>query len=215
MFTVLTGPSSRFPMMDIIHCQYVSVSLCSPLCMHCLCALHYRRSTLTYSVGSCVLHFDILPAAGFTILAQPFSSFFSHGYRRLLRSLSISPLVCLPLCLHLVRARHVIEWDPCRLTKYRMCPLCPRCNTQGGKKPCQDQFGSNARPMEGSLGLCPSAGGAIEFQKQTTPHFHGNVTLSSVYQHKTLKEIRDKIETGLLSVDAIALPARLLFARWT
>ena len=73
----------------------------------------------------------------------------------------------------------------------------------GSDTPCQDQFGSNARPMGGTLGLCPSAGGAVEFQKQTTPHFHGNFTLSSVYQCKTLKEIRDLIEADMLSVDAI------------
>ena len=63
--------------------------------------------------------------------------------------------------------------------------------------------------MGGSLGLCTSAGAAVEFQKQTTPHFHANVTLASVFQCKTLKEIRDKIETGVLHVDAITLPASM------
>ena len=86
---------------------------------------------------------------------------------------------------------------------YRMCPLCPRCNVDGSKAPCQDQFGSNARPMGGSLGLCHGGGGAVEFQKLTTPHFHGNVTLSSVYRDKTLKEIGELIEKDLLSVEAI------------
>ena len=68
-------------------------------------------------------------------------------------------------------------------------------------------------PMGGVNGLGMTVGGSVEYQGNTDPHFHGNVTLSPVYQHKTLKEIRDKIETGLLSVDAITLPARLLFAR--
>lgn len=53
---------------------------------------------------------------------------------------------------------------------YRMCPLCHRCNVDGGKRPCQDQFGSNARPMGGALGFCHGGGAAVEFQKQTTPH---------------------------------------------
>ena len=51
-----------------------------------------------------------------------------------------------------------------RCLGYRMCLLCPRCNVNGGAAPCQDQFGSNARPMGGSLGLCQAAGGAVEFQ---------------------------------------------------
>ena len=90
---------------------------------------------------------------------------------------------------------------PHRCVKYRVCPICPRCNVNGSHAPCQDQFGSNARPMGGAFGLCPSAGGAVEFQKQTTPHFHGNVLLSSVYQYKALKEIRDLIEADMLSVE--------------
>ena len=48
-----------------------------------------------------------------------------------------------------------------------------------------------------------SAGGAVEFQKQSTPHFHGNVSIRSVYQHKTLQDIGVLIESNLLSVDAI------------
>ena len=84
-----------------------------------------------------------------------------------------------------------------------MCPLCPKCNDDGSNCPCQDQFGSNARPLGGALGLCHGGGGAVEFQKQTTPHFHGNVLLSSVYRFKTLKEIGQLIEKDLLSVDAI------------
>ena len=43
----------------------------------------------------------------------------------------------------------------------------------------------------------------MEFQKQSTPHFHANVSLANAYQHKTLQEIGDLIESNLLSVDAI------------
>ncbi len=90
-----------------------------------------------------------------------------------------------------------------RCLGYRMCPMCPRCNVDGSESPCQDQFGSNARPMGGALGLCQAAGGAIEFQKHSTPHYHGNVHLSSAYQHKTLDAVGQLIEADLLSVDGI------------
>ena len=39
-----------------------------------------------------------------------------------------------------------------RLLGVRMCPLCPRCNAEGGYHPCQDQFGSNMRPCGGIFG---------------------------------------------------------------
>ena len=50
-----------------------------------------------------------------------------------------------------------------RCLGHRMCPMCPRCNVDGSLTPCQDQFGSNARPMGGAVGLSQAAGLAVEF----------------------------------------------------
>ena len=90
-----------------------------------------------------------------------------------------------------------------RLLGIRMCPLCPRCNENGCPTPCQDQFGSNMRPLGGIFGGCDGFGGAIETQRCGTLHIHLMAYIISAFQHHTLQEIADMIERELLSVDAI------------
>ena len=65
----------------------------------------------------------------------------------------------------------------------KVCPWCPRCNEEGRPtaRPCQNIFGTNSLPMGGALGLAVTSGGATEFQKKTTPHFHSQAHLVNVY----------------------------------
>jgi len=69
----------------------------------------------------------------------------------------------------------------------RVCPQCPRCNTNG--RGCQDKFGNNMRPGGGVLGGCVALGGAIEHQGVGTPHLHGHVHIASAFQFGTLREV--------------------------
>ena len=73
-----------------------------------------------------------------------------------------------------------------RLCGFRMCPNCPHCNAEGSKRPCQDMFGSNMRPMGGIVGAVEACGGAGEHQRQGTPHLHSFVDVASAFQHKTM-----------------------------
>jgi len=88
-----------------------------------------------------------------------------------------------------------------RLLGMRMCPECPRCNA--GDAPCQNKFGHNMMPMGGLLALAQGSGGCVEYQRNSNPHFHGNVHIASAYQHKTLQEIAGMIEDALLSLESI------------
>ena len=55
-------------------------------------------------------------------------------------------------------------------------------------------------PMGGVKGLAVAFGGSVEYQGNNDPHFHGNVHVATVYQHKTLLEITRMMEENLLSV---------------
>ena len=83
----------------------------------------------------------------------------------------------------------------------RMCPICPRCNET--EFPCQDKFGSNMMPLGGVVGAVPAIGGAGEHQGVGTPHLHGNVHVSCVYQFCTLKEIADRMLQAMLDAESV------------
>ena len=86
----------------------------------------------------------------------------------------------------------------------RMCPNCPRCNADDWRRsPCQNKFGHNTLPMGGIFGAVDGIGGAVEYQRAGSPHFHGFATLVSAYQHCTLEHIAELIETKLLHPDAV------------
>ena len=87
----------------------------------------------------------------------------------------------------------------------RLCFNCPHCNADDldeflmeapATHPCQDCFGSNAKPMGGFAGLADTLGFATEHQGEGTPHGHGFVSLVNAYQHGTLKDIAALIEAN-------------------
>ena len=110
-----------------------------------------------------------------------------------------------------------------RVLGVRMCPQCPRCNDRSSaskfRPPCQDIFGSNMMPMGGLLGAAAGFGGATEYQKGTTPHFHGEVHVICLYQFGTLKDIAKRITEktlrpgGGVRVSSMAASGRTILAR--
>ena len=79
--------------------------------------------------------------------------------------------------------------------------LAPRCNCH--EEACQNIFGNGFTAAGGVFGLVAGFGGSVEYQRNSNPHFHGNMHIVSVYQHKTLFEIKDMLEKELLSADAL------------
>ena len=78
-----------------------------------------------------------------------------------------------------------------------MCFNCPHCNGDNdAAHPCQDVFGSNAKPMGGYVGLADCMGFATEFQGDSTPHGHGFVSLVNVYQHGSLADVAKVLEAN-------------------
>ena len=84
----------------------------------------------------------------------------------------------------------------------QMCPICLRCNA--GLCPCSNAFGHNMLPTGGLPGLGVAFGGSVEYQQNWNPHFHGNVHTACVYQHKTMTEIAEMMESNLLNFEALA-----------
>ena len=88
-----------------------------------------------------------------------------------------------------------------RVLGHRMCPICPRCNETDA--PCANKFGNNFEPWGGYAGLTAAQGFVVEYQHNNNPHAHGNAHMVSVYQHKTLEEIKSLIEKDLLDPNTI------------
>ena len=57
----------------------------------------------------------------------------------------------------------------------RACPRCPECN-------CAEAKHCGTHPSGGVFVLCTAFCGAIEYQGNSTPHFHANIYLASVWQ---------------------------------
>ena len=72
----------------------------------------------------------------------------------------------------------------------------------GSKSPCQSQFGSNAQPLGGSLGVVTSARGAVEFQKQTfkTPILDLLIKIYKKHRIKLSILFVDQENTGVLKI---------------
>ena len=90
-----------------------------------------------------------------------------------------------------------------RLMGVRMCMNCPHCNIEGSKHPCQNKFGNNAMIMGGTAGMCDGLGDGVEHQGEGTPHEHGFTTFVTPYQHRSLLDIHQLLETGNLDVASI------------
>ena len=56
----------------------------------------------------------------------------------------------------------------------------------------------------GLQGLGVAFGGSIEYQHNWNPHFHGNVHTACVYQHKTMTEIAEMMQSNLLTLETLA-----------
>ena len=103
--------------------------------------------------------------------------------------------------LAVVEAFRVAVLRLARVLGVRMCPRCPHCNVAG--MGCQDQFGSNMRPMGGVLGGMEALGGAIEHQGNGTPHLHAEGHVVCAYQFDTLADIAKKLREHMMSVDDV------------
>ena len=82
------------------------------------------------------------------------------------------------------------------------CRMCPDCATRGN--PCQDLFGSSAKPEGGIFGRVDAVFISIEAQKSTgSLHAHCQVFVQCLHQHTPLWEIIRKVkgEGGDVIVD--------------
>ncbi|CAK9031745.1 unnamed protein product [Durusdinium trenchii] len=73
-----------------------------------------------------------------------------------------------------------------KLLGVRMCFRCPDCD-------CRDAAGQSCHPTGGIFGLVRAICGAIEYQVNSTPHYHCNVYLACVWQ-RPLHELLAKLE---------------------
>ena len=72
----------------------------------------------------------------------------------------------------------------------RTCPFCPDCNNGENSQPCQDLFGSSAKPEGGIFGRVDAIYTSIEAQKSTgSLHAHSQVFVECLHQHTPLSEV--------------------------
>ncbi len=90
-----------------------------------------------------------------------------------------------------------------RLLGVRMCTQCPHCNHEGSKSACQNKFGNNALVLGGTAGLCDGLAQATEHQGEGTPHGHGLCSFVTPYQHRSLLDIHELMDTGRLDVPSV------------
>ena len=77
----------------------------------------------------------------------------------------------------------------------RLCPDCPHCA-------CNDQWGQGFHVGGGVLGLVKGICGAIEYQSNSAPHFHGHVYTATVWQ-QPLKVLAEQVEQQLMTKEKI------------
>ena len=98
----------------------------------------------------------------------------------------------------------------------RACLQCPHCNIDENDmniarnfQSCQDHLGTNMKIMGGFAGLATAMCFATEFQGDGTPHGHGFVSLVNMYQHCTLEEIGNMIESNVKNVNGQTILERI------
>ena len=77
----------------------------------------------------------------------------------------------------------------------RACFACPQCN-------CRDRRGRGAKAGGGIFGLVRGFCGAIEYQRNSAPHFHGHVYVANIWQ-KDFQALVSAIEAKLVSPESI------------
>ena len=82
-----------------------------------------------------------------------------------------------------------------KLLGIRMCFLCPACD-------CRDARGHGCHVTGGILGIVNGLCGAIEYQANSTPHFHCNVYIASVWQ-QPLSELAAKLNDSTITVEDV------------
>ena len=97
--------------------------------------------------------------------------------------------------------QHAVRCVLGQIAGVRWCSKCPACS-------CQNTFGSSSEIMGGAVGCCTAIAGAVEYQRNSAPHFHGNMHLRNCWQWP-LAEIAKAIENRLLQPSAL-----LEFYQW-
>ena len=82
-----------------------------------------------------------------------------------------------------------------KLLGIRMCFRCPACD-------CRDARGHGCHVTGGILGLVTGLCGAIEYQANSTPHFHCNVYIASIWQH-SLSELAAKLNDSTITFEDV------------
>ena len=101
-----------------------------------------------------------------------------------------------------------------------MCFHCPYCNEEEydgvardvlrahsfvkvGRRGCQNNLGNNGRISGGYAGLAQGMAFANEYQGEATPHGHGFISLANAYQHATLEDIANHIESNATFLERV------------
>ena len=82
-----------------------------------------------------------------------------------------------------------------KLLGIRMCFRCPACN-------CRDARGHGCHVTGGVLGIVCGLCGAIEYQANSTPHFHCNVYIASIWQ-QSLSELAAKLNDSTITFEDV------------
>ena len=82
-----------------------------------------------------------------------------------------------------------------KLLGIRMCFRCPACD-------CRDARGHGCHVTGGILGIVTGLCGAIEYQANSTPHFHCNVYIASIWQ-QSLSELAAKLNDSTITFEDV------------
>ena len=82
-----------------------------------------------------------------------------------------------------------------KLLGIRLCFRCPACD-------CRDARGHGCHVTGGILGMVNGLCGAIEYQANSTPHFHCNVYIASIWQ-QSLRELAAKLNDSTITVEDV------------
>ena len=93
------------------------------------------------------------------------------------------------------RFQAVVRCIFAKLLGIRMCFRCPACD-------CRDARGHGCHVTGGILGLVTGLCGAMKYQANSTPHFHCNVYIASIWQH-SLSELAAKLNDSTITFEDV------------